>query len=109
MTFKTRCVLLYCMPYSIEDENTGRTNEGISTTYLPTVDLGSVVSDNGSLGISTVKQSLPMSWLKRLPTVPGIYDIDFEMRAVGGKPVMVPVDISFVSAVSILADGKDAK
>ena len=96
---KQRCVIFYAMPYEIVDEGTGKTNEGISCTYLPTTELVPIINDNGSMGIATVKQSLSADWIDKLVQIPGIYDIDFKMESVGGKPMLKPVDIAFVSGV----------
>lgn len=107
-TITDRCIILYAMPYSIADENTGEINEGISTTYLPTTDLAPEVDDNGALGVATCKQTLPTEWLDKLTAVPGIYDIEFETRSVKGKPQLVPCEVTFVSqvAVSEVKEGK---
>lgn len=96
---KQKCVIFYAMPYEIVDEKTGEVNEGISCTYLPSFELLPIVNDNGSLGTATVKQSLPSGWIDKLVDVPGVYDIDFKMQSVGGKPMLVPVDITFLSRV----------
>lgn len=96
-----RCLILYAMPYSISDEKTGEVNEGISTTYLPSVDLTPFVDDNGSMGIMTCKQSFSTSFFDKFVKVPGIYDIDFMMKSVKGKPVMTPSNITFISEAVI--------
>ena len=96
-----RCIILYAMPYSIADEKTGEINEGISTTYLPTDDLSPEIDDdNNALGVMTCKQTLKTDWLPKLVAVPGIYDIEFKTKSVKGKPVSVPVEVTFVSEVS---------
>lgn len=104
---KMRCLVLYAMPYSITDVDTGQVNEGISTTYVPTVELTPAVDDNGAMGIMTCKQSFSTDLLDNFKAVPGIYDIDFMMKSVKGKPVMTPNNITFVSE-AVLAE-KDKK
>ena len=93
---KQKCVIFYAIPYEIVDDS-GKTNEGISCTYLPTFDLVPIINDNGSLGTATVKQSLPADWIYKLEQIPGVYDITFKMESVGGKPMLKPVDIAVVS------------
>ena len=46
------------------------------------------------------KYGLKTDWLPKLVAVPGIYDIEFKTKSVKGKPVSVPVEVTFVSEVS---------
>ena len=111
-TYVRQCLIFYANPYSIPDEETGEVNEGISTTYLNTLDLEPEISDDGCLGIPVNKQTFSTDLLPKFVCVPGIYDVTFEMRTVKGKPLLAPIDLNFLSkaAVSELApDGKSSK
>lgn len=101
---KQRCILLFVNPYRIVDEKTGDILAGLSVTYLGTSDLSPAVDGNRK-GIPTLKQTFSLDLEKQLQAVPGIYDVEFGLRPVAGKPTVVPVGLEFVSQVDL----KDVK
>ena len=107
MEMKQRCILLYAMPYSIEEEN-GAKNEGISLSYLPLDDLKPQADpDRGSKGVAPCKQSVSVDFATQLVSLPGIYDVNFALRTVQSKPTLVPLSFGYVGEVVVSpADNK---
>ena len=109
MEMKQKCILLYAMPYSIDEEN-GAKNEGISLSYLPLDDLKPQADPvRGSKGVAPCKQSVPVSFASQLVSLPGIYDVNFALRTVQNKPTLVPLDFSFVGDVVVSSAKQDNK
>ena len=108
MQMNSKCILLYAMPYSIEEEN-GSKNEGISVYYLPLDDLKPTVDPvRGSKGVAPCKQSVPITVASQLVSLPGIYDVTFTLRTLNNKPTLVPMSFSYVgeAVVSFAKDNK---
>ena len=104
---KQRCILLYAMPYSIPDEATGSINEGISLHYLLSDNLLPVEDrSRGTKGINPCKQSVDLSISSQLSKLPGLYDVEFALRQVRGKPTLVPVSFDFVGEIAFGGGGK---
>ena len=104
---KQRCILLYAMPYSIPDESTGVMNEGISLHYLLTDSLVPVEDrSRGTKGINPCKQSVDLAISSQLSKLPGLYDVEFALCQVRGKPTLTPVSFEFVSEIVTGGGGK---
>lgn len=99
---KQRCIFLYAMPYSITDEVTGEINEGISLHYILSDNLLPVEDKTrGTKGLQPCKQSVGVELASKLTQLPGIYDVDFSLTLVKGKPVLAPIDFDFVGGVEL--------
>lgn len=102
---KQRCILLYAKPYSMEREDK-TVAQGISLYYLPVGDLSPISDSVGNFkGVQPCKQSIPIEFGSHLKSLPGIYDIVFELRTVQNKPNLVPVGFEYISDVVIKSDG----
>lgn len=103
-------LIMFASPYSMQDEETKTTREGLSVEYYfygkdgealrPVADAG-----EGALGIRRSKCSMDIDMKDKLSYVPGIYNGSFEMRVGSdGKPVLKLKEIDFVGRCNILLD-----
>lgn len=80
------------------DDGTSRT--GISIQYINTEKLDPKLdSSTGEMGYMVAKQSIDVNEASKLLAVPGIYDATFDLRASGGKNILVVSDVDFVKAL----------
>lgn len=98
-----RCVILHAMPYSMKDEETGDVVEGVSVTYLPTTDLSPVEEkdDMGGRGVKCAKQTFSTKLFEKFSVLPAIYDVEFKLDVVKGKPVLAPIGLTCISSLAI--------
>jgi hypothetical protein len=94
-----RCVILYASEYAVTDERTGRTNSGVSISYIMSDSLDPV-ADGRTKGYRIMKGSLPDSAAIDVESVPGVYNVQFSIKPdSSGKPTLKPAAIQFVSAI----------
>lgn len=102
MEFKV--LVLRAAPYSITEG--GRTNEGVSVTYIPE---GSPNTGDRSRGHDVVQASLPLTQAPALVNVPGVYSFRMGTKAVKnarGKSelTLVPEYATFLHPVDLFGD-----
>lgn len=99
---KQQIIILSANPYSIKDEASGRTNEGVSINYLTNAEMEPVFNDNGSFGVRPAKGTLNRDQLANIGCAPGLYDADLEM-AIGsdGRPTIRVKNITFLGALKV--------
>jgi hypothetical protein len=92
-------IILYAAEYSITDDKTGRTNEGVSISYLMSDSL-EPVSDVRTKGFRVMKGTLPLSAAVDVEDVPGLYAVKFTIKPdASGKPTLRPSQLRFVNTI----------
>lgn len=87
-------------PWSMVDEVTKAQRSGVSLHYMMTESLKPKVnSEDGELGYTVMKESIPVDAAKALADVPGIYDAEFILRGRAGKNVLSICGVEFISVV----------
>lgn len=100
-----RMLILSALEYKMVDENTGAVNEGVSFNYFNATDLTPCVDEkSGKKGIDPFKQSVSVELGKKIIKAPAVYDVEYGVKAVQGKPMMVPVGITYVGSASLSVD-----
>ena len=105
--FKQQYLVLSAQTYRIEDEKTGRINEGISIRYITDNSLTQVKdetrSDSGNilLGRKVAKTSMPLDAIHKLKQLPCLYDVTLEMSIVADKQQIRVKDMEFISTVEL--------
>ena len=102
-----KVLVLSASRYSIENPDKSRT-EGVSVHYLMQ---NNVEATADARGIAPVKGTMPLSEWPKLVTVPGLYDVSFEMASKKDSkgqliPTLKPVAAKFVQAVAIFGTQK---
>ena len=113
MKFTTRILLLSATRYSITDEQTKKTTEGVSLHYCAQSD---EAPRDDSKGMNPVKNSVPLSEWGSLVAVPGWYDCDMRISTEqvvkrGEKSsvqVIKPTALQYIGAVSVGAPATPA-
>lgn len=92
-----KCVLLFARPYSFKDESSGKSQTGMSLSYLSTDNLAPYQdAEGGFYGYQPIKDSVNYELAKKIKEVPGIYDIDVTIKpGQDGRAVMRIVNLSF--------------
>lgn len=96
---KMRILIMAAKPYSVKDDKSGETKDGITVEYYFFPQDDSLISQhydftNGA-GYKRAKASLPIDCGRQFSVVPGIYDGDF-MMSIGadGKPKLALSNVS---------------
>ena len=96
----SKIIVLFAKPWSMRDDVTGATREGVTIQYLMTDSMKAIADqDEGSLGIQVAKASLDLDKQKNLIEAPAIYDCEFIMATSQGKTVLKPHDLKYVGPV----------
>lgn len=96
-----KCVLLFARPYSFKDESSGKTQTGMSLSYLSTDKLVPYQdAEGGYYGYQPIKDNVNYELAKKITEVPGIYDIDVMIKpGQDGRAVMRITDMKFVGSL----------
>ena len=94
-----KAIVLFANPWAMDDERTGQRREGITLEYIMTDVLTPVINEDGSMGFRHVKESLTIDKMPQVKKVPGIYEMQYTMSVIKGKPVMKLQNINFISEV----------
>jgi hypothetical protein len=93
-----RCIVLTARRYDFEDEKTGRRIEGVTLTYIT----GEAEEQENSRGQAVMQIPAPADLWHQLPTIPGVYAIDFRQRpGLKGRPTLQAVGVEFLSRVDL--------
>lgn len=101
MMNKVKAIVTFASPWSMQDEMTGITREGITVEYVMTDKLNPVTNEDGSMGYRQVKESINIQNAKQIVKVPGIYEMTYGYQIRRGKPVMKLQELKFVSEVEV--------
>lgn len=97
---ETKVIVLYARPWSLVDDNTGKTRSGVSIHYLTTDKLSAYSNEDGSeFGYPPVKQSISVEASAALTCVPGLYNASMELRASKGQNILAVSSLEFISAL----------
>lgn len=97
---KETIILLGAKPWSMTDEATKQTREGIALHYVMSDNLKDFVdTQNGMRGYQPVKQSISMNEQDKLVEVPGIYEGDFSLKSSQGKTILALNHLEFIGSV----------
>jgi len=114
--FTQRYILLAADTYRIVNDSTGEINEGMNIWYLMDDTLVNLDhearGENISKGIKPTQASLPFESINKLKSVPGMYEMSFDMTTIrekaryeGGHSKMsatiVMKDIKFVGDIEV--------
>ena len=104
--FKQQYLILYAMPYRIEDKETGQINEGISIEYIPRNNLDPSTDEGRNVrGYRTAKGNLPISCQTKIGPFPALYDVTLEMVSNADRKMEIrPKDVDLVATVNLSWD-----
>ncbi len=107
---KQQIIILSANPYSIRDEASGRTNEGVSVSYLMNADLEPVFGENGTLGVRPAKGTLAKAQLSNITAAPALYEAELDM-SIGsdGRPALRIKEVQYVSCINAVPVKKEGK
>jgi hypothetical protein len=89
-----RCIVLTARRYDFQDEKTGRRIEGVTLTYLT----GEAEEQADYRGQAVMQIPAPADIWHQLPTIPGVYAIDFRQRpGLKGRPTLQAVGAEFLA------------
>ncbi|MDR1617365.1 MAG: hypothetical protein LBR98_10295 [Syntrophomonadaceae bacterium] len=94
-------IVLSTSPYSFRNEQ-GEVTQGVTAIYMATQSLSPTeANDRGAKGYNVAKVNLSYDLLDKIDQVPGLYDLDIEMRMNRQmKGEIVVVDLDFSSALT---------
>lgn len=88
--------VIYANKFQFTNENTGQLVQGVSVTYLP----NDPIQAENSRGKQPLKLSTKFDQWSNIEQVPGVYEMDFGMKAgKGGKPEMTLEGLKYASPV----------
>lgn len=99
---KSKIIVLYARQWSMVDEVTGESRSGVSIQYAMTDSLAPTeeTDEKGNLvakGVQVIKESITVECAAGLQDVPGYYEAEFTMKALGGKNVLHVCGLKFLS------------
>ncbi|MFV0518254.1 MAG: hypothetical protein ACK5MV_12735 [Aminipila sp.] len=97
----TKGIVLFARPYTFTDKDSGKSQSGISLSYIDTSVLAPYVDEEGGFyGYQPLRDNINYSLLESIKEVPAIYDMEVKIKAGSdGKPVMKVVGLKFVSSL----------
>jgi hypothetical protein len=97
---KIPCIVLSVSPYSFRNDQ-GEMLQGVTIIYMATDDLAPTKEDErGRKGYSVAKANLSYDLLDKVDAVPGLYNLEIEMRMNRQlKGEMVVVDLNFIGVL----------